>query len=70
MPNYQSPWTPEADDLLRQAVFQGLHARTICKQLGRTEASVRARAYVLGLSMRLVEPRRRPAGLSRRQDCQ
>ncbi len=68
MPNCPSPWTPEADELLRQAVFRGLHARAICKQLGRTEASVRARAYVLGLSMRLVEPRRRPASFNRRPD--
>ena len=57
MPRHAKPWTQKADDILRQAVFEGWPLPAICERLGRTEAAVRARAYVLGLSFRLVSPK-------------
>jgi hypothetical protein len=59
MARHEKPWTPEADETLRKAVLAGRSLRTMCQQLGRTEAAVRARAYVLGLSLRLAKTKRR-----------
>jgi hypothetical protein len=54
MPRNAKPWTQKADDILKRAVFEGWSLPAMCETLGRTEAAVRARAYVLGLSFRLV----------------
>lgn len=59
MPRHPHPWTQKADELLRQAVVEGRSIPYICRMLGRTQAGVRPRAQVLGLSLRLVELTRR-----------
>lgn len=59
MPRQTKPWTQEADDALRKAVFDGWPLPEMCEKLGRTKAAERARAYILGLSFRLVSPKRR-----------
>ena len=66
MPRHSKPWTQEADcavghatiDILTQAVVEGRSLPIICKRLDRTEAAVRARAYVLRLSFSLVSVKR------------
>ena len=64
MPRHVNPWTQTADDILRQAVLEGRSLPAICQQLGRTQAAVRARVHVLGLSLRVIGGTRR--GLSKR----
>jgi hypothetical protein len=61
MPRHAKPWTLKADDILKRAIFEGWSLPAICERLGRTEAAVRARAYVLGLSFRLVSPKGKSA---------
>lgn len=45
----QRPWSSEDDRVLRDAWDDGIPARTVAEQLGRTPDAVRQRAYRLGL---------------------
>jgi hypothetical protein len=53
------PWTPEQDEVLRKGIIAGASLLAVSNKLGRTEAAVRARAYILGLSLRTTGRRRR-----------
>jgi FixJ family two-component response regulator len=61
--NAGKPWIAGEDNQLRQLVVSGAPTNQIAERLDRTEASVRARAYFLGLILRRFGPRRR--GMSR-----
>ncbi|WP_210253909.1 SANT/Myb-like DNA-binding domain-containing protein [Bradyrhizobium sp. S69] len=56
-------WTNEEDERLRELVVSEAEFADIAKSLGRTEKAVKARAYILRLSLRRIGVRRR--GLSR-----
>jgi hypothetical protein len=56
-------WTNEEDQRLRELVVSEAEFADIAKSLGRTEKAVKARAYILRLSLRRIGVRRR--GLSR-----
>jgi hypothetical protein len=43
------PWSPRDYATLKDGIADGRSAREIANELGRTEAAVRRRAYVLGL---------------------
>src|SRR5882724_449471 len=51
MPNGK-PWTPEADDALRNAVIAGASLTAMTEALGRSKSSIKARAYILRISLR------------------
>ena len=53
------PWTPEQDEALRKAIIAGASPLAVSQKLGRTEAAIKARAYILGLSLRTIGARRR-----------
>jgi DNA-directed RNA polymerase specialized sigma24 family protein len=59
MPRHAKPWTAQADEILRKAVFDGRSLERICEELGRSRSAVRSRAQVLGLSLQLAGQRRR-----------
>jgi len=52
MPTTGKPWTPEEDERLRTEIFSGASRCVISKKLGRSESAVKARAYILRLSLR------------------
>ena len=52
MPPNGKPWTPEADDALRKAVIAGASPSVLSDALGRSESSIRSRAYILRLSLK------------------
>jgi hypothetical protein len=51
-------WNSTDDELLKRMVFQGVSLFSIAKNLGRTEASIRARASTLQLPLRSFGTRR------------
>ena len=57
MPHKGMPWTLEADNALRNAVIAGASLPALSKALGRSESSIRSRAYVLRLSLRPIQQR-------------
>ncbi len=61
--NSGKPWTADEDDRLRQLVLSGAAIDQIVEGLDRTESSVRARAHLLGVTLRRFGSKRR--GLSR-----
>jgi hypothetical protein len=56
-------WTELDDATIREVVADGKSATAICAKLGRTVASLRARAAVLGLKVESVAARRKRLGL-------
>jgi hypothetical protein len=54
MPRKGIPWTPEADDALRKAVIAGASCSALSDALGRSESSIKSRAYILRLSLRPI----------------
>ena len=63
MPRKGIPWTPEADDALRGAVIAGTTLSALSKLLGRSESSIKSRAYILRVSLRPISPRERSQAL-------
>ena len=61
--NSRKPWTAEEDERLRQLVVSGTPIDQIAEGLDRTEPSVRARGYYLGVILRRFGAKRR--GMSR-----
>jgi hypothetical protein len=61
--NTAKVWTAEEDDRLRGLVAADADLVDIAKSLGRTEKAVKARSYILRLSLRRIGVRRR--GLSK-----
>jgi hypothetical protein len=53
------PWTPEAGERLRLAVIGGKTLAEISGTLGRSVPAVKARAYKLGLGLRVIGTSRR-----------
>jgi hypothetical protein len=53
------PWTPEDDEALRKEITSGASLLAVSQRLGRTEAAVKARAYILRLSLRTIGVKRR-----------
>jgi hypothetical protein len=51
MPRKGKSWTPEADDTLRTALVAGTSLPDLSSLLGRSESSIRSRAYILRLSL-------------------
>jgi hypothetical protein len=47
-----NPWTDRDDEVLRHEIFARTPAAEIAVKIGRTGSAVRARAYVLRLSLR------------------
>jgi hypothetical protein len=47
-------WTNEEDERLRELVVSEAEFANIAKSLCRTEKAVKARAYILGLSLRRI----------------
>lgn len=45
------PWTPEEDDLLRREAHTGTSSADIANKIGRTCSAIRARAYILRVSL-------------------
>lgn len=50
--NTGTPWTAQEDKLLKQLAKENTPTRVIGLKLGRTEAAIRARAHLLGISLR------------------
>ena len=46
------PWTAEADDELRTGLVAGASLPALAQVLGRTESSIKSRAYILRLSLK------------------
>ena len=57
------PWAPEEDDALRSAISAGTSLSILSETLGRSGSSIKSRAYVLRLSLRL-SPLKRLAKIS------
>jgi hypothetical protein len=51
MPRRGKPWTTEADDALRTAVEAGYSLSVMSTALGRSEPSIKSRAYIVRLSL-------------------
>jgi hypothetical protein len=49
--NLHNPWTPDADQQLREMVLRGKSVHAISARLKRTLRAVRSRAHLLGLSV-------------------
>jgi hypothetical protein len=56
-------WTAEEDDVLRQQASAGTSIAEIAAKIGRTKSALRARAYVLRLSLRSTGASRSSFGL-------
>ena len=52
MPTTGKPWTAEEDETLRTEIFSGTSRCAISQKIGRSESAVKARAYILRLSLR------------------
>jgi len=52
MPTTGKPWTAEEDEILRTEIVSGASRCAISQKLGRSESAVKARAYILRLSLR------------------
>ena len=63
MPTTGKPWTAEEDEILRTEIVSGASRCAISQKLGRSESAVKARAYILRLSLR-------PSGTKGRSDSQ
>lgn len=59
MPHKGTAWTLEADNALRNAVIAGASLPALSKVLGRSESSIKSRAYILRLSLRPISPSER-----------
>jgi hypothetical protein len=53
------PWTPEQDEALRKGIIAGASLLEVSQKLGRSEAAIKGRAYILRLSLRTIGVRRR-----------
>jgi hypothetical protein len=65
MPRKGVLWTPEKDDALRNAVFAGALLSAMSEAFGRSESSIKSRAYILRLSLRPIPQSERLMALPR-----
>jgi hypothetical protein len=54
-------WTPEEEERLRATIMSGMSVQDVSFELQRTVAAVRARSEQLGISLKQVTVKRRPA---------
>jgi hypothetical protein len=59
MHSKSKPWTPEQDEALRKEVIAGASLLEVSEKLGRSEAAIKGRAYILRLSLRTIGVKRR-----------
>jgi len=57
--NKRKPWTADEDERLRQLILSNASAASAAEQLDRTVAAITARAYVIGVTLRRFQARRR-----------
>ncbi len=51
-PNHRAPWTPQQFDQLKRLADEGLPARAIARELGRTEEAIYVIANKIGAPLR------------------
>jgi len=51
-PNHRTPWTPDQIKQLKRLVEEGLPARAIAREMGRTEEAIYVMANKIGASLK------------------
>jgi hypothetical protein len=51
-PNHRTPWTAQQFDELKRLAEEGLSARAIARELGRTEEAIYVMANKIGASLK------------------
>ena len=64
--NHRVPWTPAADDELRRRVALGQFVPQLAKEMERSQEGIRARANLIGVSVRFAAGRR-PGTIDRKE---